>query len=55
VKLDKGNIVGREALIRGRQDRAQTRLVYVEVAAGEADVSGGEPLLTGELIIGVTT
>jgi dimethylglycine dehydrogenase len=30
-------------------------LVYVEVAAADADVRGGEPLLSGEKVIGVTT
>jgi dimethylglycine dehydrogenase len=55
VKFDKGDFVGREALLRRKQDGVQTRLIYVEVAAGDADVRGGEPLLAGEQVIGVTT
>jgi dimethylglycine dehydrogenase len=55
VKFDKGDFVGRKALLRRKQDGVQTRLIYVEVAAGDADVRGGEPLLAGERVIGVTT
>jgi dimethylglycine dehydrogenase len=32
-----------------------SKLVYVEVAAGDADVRGGEPVFAGENVIGVTT
>jgi dimethylglycine dehydrogenase len=55
VKFEKGAFVGREALLRRKQDGVQTRLIYVEVAAGDADVRGGEPLIAGEQVIGVTT
>jgi dimethylglycine dehydrogenase len=55
VKFDKGDFVGRRALLRRKQEGVQSRLVYVEVAAGDADVRGGEPLFAGEKVIGVTT
>jgi dimethylglycine dehydrogenase len=55
VKFDKGDFVGRRALLRRKKEGIQTRLVYVEVAAGDADVRGGEPLFAGEEVIGVTT
>jgi dimethylglycine dehydrogenase len=55
VKFDKGDFVGRQALLQRKQERIHTRLVYVEVAAGDADVRGGEPLFAGEKAIGVTT
>jgi dimethylglycine dehydrogenase len=55
VKFDKGDFVGRQALLRRKKERVRTRLVYVEVAAGDADVRGGEPLLAGEKVIGVAT
>ena len=55
VKLDKDEFVGREALLARKQEGIQSRLVYVEVAGGDADVRGGEPLLAGDKVIGVTT
>jgi len=36
-------------------DGVLSRLIYVEVTARDADVLDGEPLLTAEKIIGVTT
>ncbi len=55
VKLDKDDFVGRRTLLAREQEGIQWRLVYVEVAAVDADVRGGEPLLKGEKLIGVTT
>jgi dimethylglycine dehydrogenase len=55
VKFDKGDFVGREALLRRNEEGIRTRLVYLEVAAGNADVRGGEPLFAGETVIGVTS
>ena len=55
VEFDKGDFIGREALLRRKQDGVQTRLVYLEVAAGDADVRGGEPIYAGDQVIGVTT
>jgi dimethylglycine dehydrogenase len=55
VKLDKGEFVGRRALLAHKQEGILTRLVYIEVMAGDADVRGGEPLFAGDKVIGVTT
>jgi dimethylglycine dehydrogenase len=55
VKFDKGDFVGRRALLRHKEEGINTRLVYAEVAAGDADARGGEPLFAGEKVIGVTT
>lgn len=55
VKLDKSDFVGREAMLQHKQDEMDTRMVYVEVAADDADVRGGEPVFDGENVIGVTT
>ncbi len=55
VKLDKGDFVGREATIRQKQAGIDTKVVYVEVAADDADVRGGEPVFAGGDVIGVTT
>jgi dimethylglycine dehydrogenase len=55
VKLDKGDFVGREAMLQHQQEQMDTRMVYVELAADDADVRGGEPVFAGEIVIGVTT
>jgi dimethylglycine dehydrogenase len=55
VKLDKGDFVGRRALLARKQEGIKSRLVYVEVSAGDADVRGGEPLLARDNVIGLTT
>jgi dimethylglycine dehydrogenase len=55
VKFDKGDFVGREALVRRTQEQLITKMVYVEVDADDADVRGGEPAFAGENIIGVAT
>lgn len=54
VKYDIGDFVGRESILRRKQDWVQTSLVYVGVAAGEADVRGSEPLFAGVQVIGMT-
>jgi len=55
VSLDKSEFVGREAMLQHKQDEIDTRMVYVEVTADDADVRGGEPVIAGENVIGVTT
>ncbi|MFC1996303.1 FAD-dependent oxidoreductase [Chloroflexota bacterium] len=55
VDFDKGDFVGREALIRRQQEQLAWKIVYVEVAAEDADVRGGEPVLVGDKVIGVAT
>jgi dimethylglycine dehydrogenase len=55
VKFDKGDFVGRQALLRRKEEGVRTQLVYVEVSAGDADVRGGEPLYVGDQVVGVTT
>ncbi len=55
VKYDKGEFVGRRALLERKAKGTQTCLVYVEVEAADADVRGGEPLFAAESVIGVAT
>ncbi len=55
VKFDKGDFIGREALLRRKEEGVTTKLVYLEVAAEDADVYGGEPVFHGDQVIGVTT
>jgi dimethylglycine dehydrogenase len=42
-------------MLQHKQDEIDTRMVYVEVTADDADVRGGEPVIAGENVIGVTT
>ena len=46
---------GRDATLAVREKGIATRLVYVEVDAGDSDVHGGEPALADGRPIGVTT
>jgi dimethylglycine dehydrogenase len=55
VKYDKGDFVGREALLKRKEEGISTKLVYMEVTADDADVRGGEPVYAGQEIMGVTT
>lgn len=55
VNFDKGDFVGRDALLQRQQEQLTWKLVYVEVDAEDADVRGGEPALDGDKVIGVTT
>ncbi len=55
VKFDKGDFIGREALLRHKEEGISTKLVYLEVAAEDADVHGGEPLFHAQKVVGVTT
>ena len=55
VNFDKGNFVGREALLQRQKDKLDWNIAYVEMAAEDADVHGGEPALDGDKVIGVTT
>ena len=55
VRFDKGDFVGREALVRRQQEGIDLKMVYVEVDADDADVIGGEAAFAGDEVIGVTT
>ncbi len=55
VDFAKGDFVGRDALIQRQQEQLAWKIVYVEVAAEDADVRGGEPVIDVDKVIGVTT
>ncbi len=52
---DKDDFTGRDAVLKIREKEPEIRIVYFEVAAGDNDVAGGEPLLDGDRVIGITT
>ena len=55
VNLDKGDFVGREALVKRKQTGVGTRLVYLTVDAGDAECMGNEPVLADGRVVGMTT
>jgi dimethylglycine dehydrogenase len=55
VDFNKGDFVGRDALLQRQQEKLAWKIAYVEVDAEDADVRGGEPALVGDEVIGVTT
>ena len=55
VDFNKGYFIGREALMHRQKENLTWNIVYVEVAATDTDVRGGEPVLDGDKVIGVTS
>jgi dimethylglycine dehydrogenase len=55
VKFDKEHFIGKDALLARKAEGSDFQLVYAEVAASDSDVRGGEPVLHGDSVIGVTT
>jgi dimethylglycine dehydrogenase len=55
VGYDKEDFVGKAATLKVKQAGVETQLVYVEVAPGDCDVHGGEPVIARGRVVGVTT
>lgn len=55
VNLDKGDFVGRDAIVRQSEKDRQFQLVYLAVDSSNSDVRGGEPVFINDNCIGVTT
>jgi dimethylglycine dehydrogenase len=55
VSMKKGDFVGRAAIERIRSEGVTQKLVYLDVAAEDADCMGGEPIYDGDRVVGVTT
>ncbi len=55
VNLDKGDFIGRDAVVRRKEEGIALQCVYLEVADGDADPMGNEPIYDGERIVGVST
>ena len=55
VKLDKGDFVGRDVLIRQKEEGVPTRLVMLEVTAGDADAYQDECILKDGRPVGRVT
>jgi dimethylglycine dehydrogenase len=55
VRFDKGDFIGREALLRQREEGLARRLACLAVDADGADPHGYEPVLDGERVLGYVT
>jgi dimethylglycine dehydrogenase len=55
VNLDKGDFVGRDAVAKRKEEGIALQCVYLEVADGDADPLGNEPIYDGDRIVGVST
>ena len=55
VAFDKGDFIGRDALLRQRRDGVGKRLATLEVDALDADCWGNEAVWVGDRVVGITT
>jgi dimethylglycine dehydrogenase len=55
VAFDKGEFIGREALLRQRRAGVRKRLATLGVDATDADCWGNEAVWAGERVVGITT
>ena len=55
VGYDKEDFLGKAATLKVKQAGVVTQLVYVEVAPGDCDVHGGEPVISQGRVVGITT
>ncbi len=55
VHLDKDDFVGREALIRRKEEGVALQCVYLAVENGDAEPLGNEPITVDGRIVGLTT
>ncbi len=55
INWKKGEFTGRKATQLRQQQGVETQLVYAELNAGDSDAHGGEPVMSGGKVIGVTT
>ena len=55
IHLDKGNFVGRDALVKQKQKGVPQRFITLEVDVDDADPLGNEPIYQGETMVGRAT
>ena len=55
INWDKGDFNGRQATQQRKQDGVALQLVYAKIENGGSDAHGGEAVLAGDDVIGVTT
>lgn len=55
VKFDKGDFIGREALLRQKEQGLPSKLVTMIIEAGDADAYGDESVWNGDEVVGRVT
>lgn len=55
LRLNKGEFIGREALVREQEEGVKLKYVTIEVAADDADSLGNEPIILDGKVIGRAT
>lgn len=55
VRLDKGEFIGRDALLAQKRDGLRWKLVYLAVDAEDADPIGNEPVYDSDRLVGIST
>ena len=55
VDMEKGDFIGREALLEIQAEGTAQQLIYIEVDAHDADCIGGEPVFSEGRLVGVTS
>ena len=55
VDFEKGDFIGREALLRHKNEPLAWNIAYVEVTTHDSDARGSEPVFDGKKVIGVTS
>ncbi len=55
IHLDKGDFVGRDALVKQKQEGVPQRFITLEVDVDDADPLGNEPIYRGEALVGRAT
>jgi dimethylglycine dehydrogenase len=55
IDWDKGDFIGRNAAQLRVRDGVKSQLVYAELSPGNCDAHGGEAVMSGDDVIGVTT
>jgi dimethylglycine dehydrogenase len=53
--LDKDGFIGRDALLKRKQQGVQWKLAYLSVGADHLDVLGSEAIYSGDRVVGVVT
>ena len=55
IKIKNSEFIGKDELIRQKEEGPSRRLVMMEVDAGDADAIGNEPVMVGDACIGFAT
>ncbi|MBL8705224.1 MAG: GcvT family protein [Rhodospirillales bacterium] len=55
VALDKGDFIGRDALLKQKAEGVRKRVVTLSVEASDTDARGNEPVFDGDRVVGITT